>query len=115
MTPTLVPGDYVVVSKVSYGYGPASLPLLMAGLPRRIPGGWLPQRGDVVVFRSGKTPVDFIKRVVGLPGDRIQMTKNMLSINGVAVQRARIGDEAVEGSSQRATRYRETLPNGVSL
>jgi len=115
MVPTLVPGDYVLVSKISYGYGPYSLPLAVGGLSRRIPGGWLPQRGDVVVFQaSGKTPVDFIKRVVGLPGDRIQLAKNVLSINGVAVPRQRIGDEAVEGSSQRATRYRETLPNGVS-
>ena len=116
MTPTLVVGDYVLVSKVSYGYGPYSLPLATAGLSRRVPANWLPQRGDVVVFRgAGKTPVDFIKRVVGLPGDRIQMTKNVLSINGVAVLRERIGDEAIEGSSQRATRYRETLANGVSF
>lgn len=115
MVPTLVPGDYVLVSKISYGYGPYSLPLATAGLSRRIPAGWLPQRGDVVVFRApGKNPVDFIKRVVGLPGDRVQMTKGVLNINGVAVPRQRIGDEAVEGSSQRATRYRETLPNGVS-
>lgn len=116
MTPTLVVGDYVLVSKVSYGYGPYSLPLATAGLSRRVPANWLPQRGDVVVFRgAGKTPVDFIKRVVGVPGDRIQMTKNVLSINGVAVLRERIGDEAIEGSSQRATRYRETLANGVSF
>lgn len=115
MTPTLVVGDYVLVSKVSYGYGPYSLPLATAGLSRRVPANWLPQRGDVVVFRgAGKTPVDFIKRVVGLPGDRIQMTKNVLSINGVAVPRERMGDAAVEGSGQGATRYRETLPNGIS-
>lgn len=115
MTPTLVVGDYVLVSKISYGYGPYSLPLATAGLSRRIPGGWLPRRGDVVVFRaSAKSPVDFIKRVVGLPGDRVQMMKNVLSINGVAVPRERIGEEAVGGSSQRATRYRETMPNGVS-
>lgn len=115
MAPTLVSGDYVVVSKISYGYGPYSLPLVTAGLSHRVPAGWLPQGGDVVVFRaSGGGAVDFIKRVVGLPGDRIQLTKNVLSINGVAVQRERAGDEGVEGSSQRATRYRETLPNGVS-
>lgn len=115
MAPTLVPGDYVVVSKISYGYGRYSLPLATAGLSRRIPGRWLPQRGDVVVFRvPGKTAVDYIKRVVGLPGDRILMTNNVLKINGVAVSRERIGDTAIEGSSQRATRYRETLPSGVS-
>lgn len=114
MAPTLVPGDYVVVSKISYGYGRYSLPLVTVGLSSRIPAAWLPQRGDVVVFRvPGMGAVDFVKRVVGLPGDRIQLKKNVLSINGVAIQRERIGD-AVEGATgQRATRYRETLPNGV--
>ena len=115
MAPTLIPGDYVLVSKVSYGYGPYSLVLVTAGLSRRFPAGWLPERGDVVVFRMpGGTGVDFIKRVVGLPGDRIQLIQNVLNIDGVAVPRERIGD-AVDGSTgQRATRYRETLPNGVS-
>jgi signal peptidase I len=115
MAPTLIPGDYVLVSKISYGYGRYSLPLATAVLSHRIPAGWLPQRGDVVVFRApGKDAVDFVKRVVGLPGDRIQMTKNVLSINGVAVPRERIGDAVEGGSGQRATRYRETLPSGVS-
>jgi len=115
MAPTLVPGDYVLVSKISYGYGPYSLTLVTAGLSRRIPDGWLPQRGDVVVFRApGAGAVDFIKRIVGLPGDRIQLIQNVLRINGVAVPRERIGD-AVEGATgQRATRYRESLPNGIS-
>jgi signal peptidase I len=115
MAPTLIPGDYVLVSKISYGYGPYSLSFATAGLTRRFPGGWLPQRGDVVVFRApGAGAVDFIKRVVGLPGDRVQMTKGVLSINGLAVPRQRLGD-ATEGSTgQHATRYRETLPNGVS-
>ena len=115
MAPTLVPGDYVLVSKLSYGYGRYSLPLATAGLSRRIPGGWLPQRGDVVVFRvPGMGGVDFIKRVVGVPGDRIQLTKNVLSINGAAVPRERVGDEAVEGITRRAARFRETLPDGKS-
>jgi len=115
MAPTLIPGDYVLISKISYGYGPYSLLLVTAGLSGRFPASWLPQRGDVVVFRvTSGTGVDFIKRVVGLPGDRIQLVQNVLRINGVAVPRERIGD-AVEGSTgQRATRYRETLPNGVS-
>lgn len=115
MAPTLIPGDYLVVSKISYGYGPYSLPFATAGLSHRIPAGWLPQRGDVVVFRlPGKVAIDYVKRIVGLPGDRIQMTMGVLHINGVAVPRRRIG-VAVEGTSgQRATRYRETLPNGVS-
>ena len=115
MVPTLISGDYVLVSKISYGYGPYSLPLATAGLSHRIPASWLPERGDVVVFRvTGKTAVDFIKRVVGRPGDRVQMTKGVLSINGVAVPRQRIGDITIEGSNQHGTRYRETLPSGVS-
>ena len=115
MAPTVIPGDYVLVSKISYGYGPYSLLLVTAGLSRRFPAGWLPRRGDVVVFRvPGGAGVDFIKRVVGLPGDRIQLIHNVLRINGVAVRRERI-DDAIEGSTgQRAARYRETLPNGVS-
>ncbi len=115
MAPTVVRGDYVLVSKISYGYGPYSLPLVTTVLSRRTPAGWLPQRGDVAVFRApGKTPVDFIKPVVGLPRERIQMMQNVLRINGVAVPRQRVGDAVVEGSSQHATRYRETLPNGAS-
>ena len=114
MAPTLIPGDYVLVSKVSYGYGPYSLLLVTAGLSRRLPEGWLPERGDVVVFRMPGTGVDFIKRVVGLPGDRIQLIQNVLRINGVAVPRERIGDAVEDSTGQRAIRYREMLSNGVS-
>jgi signal peptidase I len=115
MAPTLIPGDYVLVSKVSYGYGPYSLLLVTAGLSRRFPSDWLPERGDIVVFRMpGGTGVDFIKRVVGLPGDRIQLIRNVLRLNGVAVPRERIGDGVEDPAGQRAARYRETLPNGVS-
>jgi signal peptidase I len=115
MAPTLIPGDYVLVSKTSYGYGRYSLPLVTIGLTQRIPAGWLPQRGDLVVFRApGSGGVDFIKRVVGLPADRIQLTKNILSINGVAVPRQRLGDTVEGATGERVVRYRETLPGGVS-
>lgn len=115
MAPTLVSGDYLVVSKIAYGYGRYSLPLATAGLSGRVPSTWLPQRGDVVVFREpGTGGVDFVKRVVGLPGERIQMTKGVLNINGMAVPRQRVSDAIEPSSGQRATRYRETLPNGVS-
>jgi signal peptidase I len=117
MAPTLIPGDYVLVSKISYGYGRYSLPLVTDQLSGRFPSGWLPQRGEVVVFREpGNAGVDYVKRIVGLPGERIQMIKGVLNINGSAVPRQRLDDNGFvdEPSALRGTRYRETLPNGVS-
>lgn len=117
MVPTLQVGDYLVVSKIAYGYSRYSLPLVTDGWSGRIPTGWLPQRGDVVVFRvPGKVAIDYVKRIVGLPGDRIQMISGVLNINGVAVPRQRMGDYALDefGANQHGTLYRETLPNGVS-
>src|SRR5262249_51230088 len=77
-----------------------------------------PARGDIVVFRLPKDDsTDYIKRVIGLPGDRIQMIEGVLHINGVPVKRERIDDyiETEEGSrTTRVKRWRETLPNGMS-
>ena len=74
MKATLLVGDYLFVSKYTYGYSHFSLPLSPPLFSGRIPSGWLPQRGDVVVFRLPKdTSTDYIKRVIGLPGDQIQM------------------------------------------
>jgi signal peptidase I len=117
MAPTLLLGDYVLVSKISYGYGRYSFPFLSGLNSKRIPDGWLPQRGDAVVFRPPKdTSIELVKRVVGLPNDRIQMIDGVLNINGVPVPRERIDDYAMEdeGITEHGTRYRETLPNGVS-
>ena len=76
MKATLLVGDYLFVSKYTYGYSHFSLPLSPPLFSGRIPGDWLPQRGDVVVFRLPKdTSVDYIKRVIGLPGDKIQVTR----------------------------------------
>jgi signal peptidase I len=117
MKETLLVGDYLFVSKYSYGYSHYSLPLS----PRLFSGRvWAspPDRGDVVVFRLPKDDsTDYIKRVIGLPGDRIQMIDGVVHINGVAVKRERIEDfiETEEGrGAQRVKRWRETLPNGVS-
>lgn len=119
MQPTLEVGDYIVVTKWSYGYGRYSFAPLEGLLPHGRLFGSRPERGDVVVFRPPPEPDrDFIKRVIGLPGDRIQMINGVLHINGEAVQREQIGtttdcpDSA--GYSREATLYRETLPNGVS-
>jgi len=117
MKETLLVGDYLFVSKYSYGYSHYSLPFSPPLFSGRI---WAspPDRGDVVVFRLPKDDsTDYIKRVIGLPGDRIQMIDGVLNINGVPVQRERISDfiETEEGSrAQRVKRWRETLPNGVS-
>lgn len=117
MAPTVVDGDQLLVSKIAYGFGRYSLPFDIGPSGGRIPAGWLPQRGDVVVFRMpGKDAVDFVKRVVGLPGERVQMAHGVLAIDDVPVQRQRAGNYMLgdEGSVQSAMLYRETLPNGVS-
>ncbi len=116
MRPTLLEGDYLFVSKFSYGYSRYSFPFgppLFAG---RVWAGE-PKRGDVAVFKlPTDNDTDYIKRVIGLPGDRLQMIGGVLHINGKPVKRERVGDfvETEEGSTMRVTRYRETLPNGVS-
>lgn len=117
MVPTLLIGDYLFVSKFSYGYSHHSLPFS----PRIFSGRIVeraPERGDVAVFkfpRDNKT--DYIKRIVGLPGDRIQVTGGVLYINGEPVKRQRLGefvDYDRAGNGLRMTRYQETLPNGKS-
>src|SRR5690348_1846825 len=90
MKDTLLIGDYLFVSKYSYGYSHYSLPFSPPLFSGRVFSSQ-PQRGDVVVFRLPKDDsVDYIKRVVGLPGDRIQVTHGVLNINGVAVKRERV-------------------------
>jgi signal peptidase I len=120
MKETLLVGDYLFVSKFSYGYSHYSLPLTPP-LPALFAGRiWAspPERGDVVVFRLPKDDsTDYIKRVIGLPGDVIQMIDGVLHINRAPVKRERIDDfvEAKEGAlASPVKRWRETLPNGVS-
>src|SRR6202165_4284958 len=92
MEATLLVGDYLFVSKYAYGYSHYSLPFSPPLFSGRILARE-PQRGDVVVFRLPKdTDVDYIKRVIGFPGDRIQMIGGLLHINGEPVKRQRIED-----------------------
>jgi len=116
MKATLLVGDYLFVSKYTYGYSHFSLPYSPPLFSGRIFGSE-PKRGDVVVFRLPKDDsVDYIKRVIGLPGDRIQMIDGVLQINGQPVKRERAEDfvETDEsGRVQRVKRWRETLPNDV--
>jgi signal peptidase I len=116
MIPTLLVGDYLFVSKYSYGYTHYSLPFSPPLFPGRILGGEV-HRGDVVVFRLPKDDsIDYIKRVVGLPGDRIQVIDGVLNINGQPVKHEHIDDYVTDddGVVQRVKQYRETLPNGVT-
>jgi signal peptidase I len=116
MKATLLVGDYLFVSQYSYGYSRYSLPFSPPLFSGRIFGS-APEPGDVVVFRLPKNDsVDYIKRVIGLPGDRIRMVDGLLHINGTPIKRERVGDfiDDETGGAHRVRRWRETLPNGVS-
>jgi signal peptidase I len=118
MQPTLEVGDYIVVTKWSFGYGRYSFAPLEALLPHGRLFASQPHRGDVVVFRPPPEPDrDFIKRLIGLPGDRIQVIDGVLHINGEAVGHESLGlveFENEDGNVERVQAYRETLPNGAS-
>ena len=117
MKDTLLIGDYLFVSKYAYGYSRFSLPFSPPVFKGRL-FGTQPQRGDIVVFKLPKdNATDYIKRVIGLPGDRIQMIDGRLHINGRAVQREKLPDIVTRnmfGIETRVARWQETLPNGVS-
>lgn len=117
MRPTLLEGDYLFVTKWAYGYSRHSLPFSPDIFSGRIWGSE-PKRGEVVVFKYPPNPsLDYIKRVIGLPGDRIQMRGGQLFINGVGVPREKVGqinDRDVTEEDGPVDVYRETLPNGVS-
>jgi signal peptidase I len=117
MIPTLLVGDYLFVSKFTYGYSRYSFPFGINLFPGRI---WAsdPERGDVAVFKLPRdNETDYIKRVIGLPGDEIQMVHGVLHINGNAIEKVEIDDYIVtapSGRERHMARYEETLPNGVS-
>jgi signal peptidase I len=114
--PALLVGDYIFVSKSAYGYTRYSLPFSPHLFSGRILASE-PRRGDLVVFRHPRNDsVDYVSRIVGLPGDRIQMVKGLLHINGEPVKREQIEDfvETEDGRATRIKRWRETLPNRVT-
>jgi signal peptidase I len=119
MAPTLIVGDYVFAAKYAYGYGRYSLPFAPSFISGRF-GAADPAYGDIVVFALPKDPTtDYIKRVVGLPGDRIQMRDGQLFLNDIKVARAALKDVAAGSAcggelGARVKRWRETMPNGVS-
>ena len=114
MKPTLLVGDYLFVSKYSYGYSRYSFPWS----PPLFDGRILvdePERGDVIVFKKpSDNETDYIKRLIGLPGDRIQMLGGILHINGEPVMREKLGQSTDQDtfSTRSFDVYRETLPNG---
>jgi signal peptidase I len=115
MKPTLLVGDYLFVSKFSYGFSHFSLPFSPDIFSGRILSGE-PERGDVAVFKQPRdNKTDYIKRIVGLPGDTIQVVGGILQINGEPVKREKI-EERPERNSMgfptNVTEYVETLPNG---
>jgi signal peptidase I len=118
MEPTLQIGDAILASKFAYGYSSASLPIQINLPETRRVFGETPKRGDVVVFRwPGDRSQAWVKRVVGLPGDRIQMRQGQLFINdhAASLKPDGIGEaEDDDGGGETAYRYIETLPDGVS-
>lgn len=116
MIPTLLVGDYLFVSKYSYGYSRYSFPLAAVPFEGRLFADE-PERGDVAVFRlPSNTSVDYIKRVVGLPGDKIQLKRGQLYINGDLLPRRIVGTKTQTSGSRAltVTSYEETMPNGKS-
>ncbi|MBC7832708.1 MAG: signal peptidase I [Hyphomicrobium sp.] len=120
MKETLLVGDYLFVSKLSYGYSRYSFYNFIPFEGRIFAAE--PKRGDVAVFKLPRdNSTDYIKRVVGLPGDRIQMIRGVLHINGKAVEMRRVEDfvgppstcNVLRNGNITVARYIETLPNGV--
>ncbi len=112
MLPSLLIGDQLLVTKFPYGYSRYSLPVPLAPASTERLLGKLPLRGDVVVFRLPRDPTQtYVKRVIGLPGDRVQMRDGRLWLNGkmMPLRRAGVGQMETENGAVTAPRYIETL------
>jgi len=118
MVPTLEVGDRLIATKFDYGYGPYSAPLLsLPAFPSKDGRlfGSLPARGDIALFRHPLTGETLIKRVIGLPGDRIEIAQGRLIINGEVMPRHEVKTysyKQFDGPPVTVTEYEETLPGG---
>ncbi len=111
MRPGLLVGDYLFVSKWDYGYSRASIPFEPRLFEGRIPGG-SPQRGEVVVFKNPRDNRDYIKRVIGVGGDRIQVVGGQVILNGEPLARREIAPSPILGNNGlniMTRRFEETL------
>jgi len=121
MENTLLIGDYLFVEKFAYGFSRNSFPFSLPPFSGRVFGS-APHRGDVVVFKmpnpnSQDYMKDFIKRVIGMPGDRVQMINGQVFLNGKPIPKVRVADYVEPddyGGTRNVPRYRETLPEGKS-
>ncbi|WP_273699573.1 signal peptidase I [Paracoccus sphaerophysae] len=133
MKDTLLIGDFLFVNKMAYGYSRHSCPFSLCPIPGRVLERQ-PERGDVVVFRHPTRGVDFVKRVIGLPGDTVQVTGGQVILNGQPVPQTANGvftepklpqgpgrtlprcfnEPVAEGGACEKQRFTETLPNGVA-
>jgi signal peptidase I len=116
MKPTLEIGDYLFVSKPAYGYSRHSFPFGIVPIEGRI-NATKPKRGDIIVFKlPTNTSIDYIKRVVALPGETVQMREGRLYINDKMIHRETVGFSKyieADGTEINLTEYIETLPGGV--
>ncbi len=118
MEATLLVGDYLFVEKFAYGYSRYTFPFGGWPFGDKMQGRYLsraPHRGDVVVFKFPQdNSTDFIKRLIGMPGDRIQMRDGIIILNGKPVPRTRVADyvETIDGTAHHVPQYQETLPGG---
>ena len=116
MKDNLLVGDYLFVSKYSYGYSRYSFPFGLPLFEGRVMELEKPKRGDVVVFRlPANTHIDYIKRIIGLPGDHIQVQGGIVYVNGSPLKREQktdFIDEEMKGDVKNVSRFDETLPEG---